>query len=521
MRRSSTLLSLAALAALTFSAHAGNPAPIHLSVDLCRTNAAGTSYSPLRMARPFDVEVVLLDAAVDGTVLHTERLHVVPRSVGTPNLPETGEIHLVDRVTGPIELVLGATAAAPLPPGLLGKQVWFTTRVTLTKGKKEKSYGATPPRLVPPQVLAADLLRHLRVVELPVDDLGATATAIRFEGVNVQIVNGLGATNGDLLEPTAYDSTLATVNGVGNLIVGYNEPFGGTYGERTGSHVLVVGVGNQYRSFGGLVAGSDNILQGPFSAITGGSDNHAEGALSAVCGGVGNHTSKEFSTVAGGYDNEASGFYATVGGGIRNLASGQGAAVGGGDDNHASGATSSISGGLGNEANGHHASVSGGADNTAGALCASVAAGLQNLADGQYASVAGGHLGRAAGSYSSVTAGQGNIAGGAASSVTGGWDNSAAGSRASVSGGMNNHASGLASSVSGGGNFAAKWGNEATGTGAWVGGGNNNVASGDYAVVNGGQFNSAQGEYSSVNGGHAHSALWIHDAMLAGFWLDW
>src|SRR5205823_6585224 len=46
------------------------------------------------------------------------------------------------------------------------------------------------------------------------------AAAVRFTGVNVQIVNGLGATNGYPTNPFISDPALTQVNGAGNLILG-------------------------------------------------------------------------------------------------------------------------------------------------------------------------------------------------------------------------------------------------------------------------------------------------------------
>jgi len=74
------------------------------------------------------------------------------------------------------------------------------------------------------------------------------ANEVVITGANLRIVNGLGST--------------LTTNGLGNLIVGYNElrqEFGGCSGStgpfctdsRTGSHNVVVGRANNFSSFGG------------------------------------------------------------------------------------------------------------------------------------------------------------------------------------------------------------------------------------------------------------------------------
>ena len=115
------------------------------------------------------------------------------------------------------------------------------------------------------------LLRHVRLVEIE-DGSGARHKTVRFEGVNVQIVNGLGATNGDPDHPADEDDCIT--NGVGNLIVGYNEPVGGPT-QRTGSHNLVVGLGHSYTGVGGQVVGYGNGILAPYASVVGGSGNQA------------------------------------------------------------------------------------------------------------------------------------------------------------------------------------------------------------------------------------------------------
>ena len=103
---------------------------------------------------------------------------------------------------------------------------------------------------------------------------GSTSTTIVFEEVNVQIVNGLGATNGNPADPTSVLQT--TVNSLGNLIVGYNE--GADAGLiRTGSHNIIVGTQHQFSSFGGMVVGFTNTISGAYSSISGGTRGAASG----------------------------------------------------------------------------------------------------------------------------------------------------------------------------------------------------------------------------------------------------
>ncbi|MCP4137533.1 MAG: hypothetical protein GY754_41585 [bacterium] len=102
----------------------------------------------------------------------------------------------------------------------------------------------------------------------------------------MQIVSGAGFTNG-----VNNDWASGTVNGLGNLIVGYNEIRVDDVGnptnddDRSGSHNIIVGKWNNYSSSGGLVAGYQNTISGIYSSVSGGSRNTADGHLSSVSGG--------------------------------------------------------------------------------------------------------------------------------------------------------------------------------------------------------------------------------------------
>jgi len=188
---------------------------------------------------------------------------------------------------------------------------------------------------------------------------------VRFEGVNVQIVNGTGNTEG-------------ATTGTGNLIIGYNESReglvvpGGCSGGwcddyRGGSHMLVIGSQNNYTSdsYGGMVVGYWNETSALFAVVSGGSNNIASGESASVSGGNANTANGAATSVSGGGWSTASGWTASVSGGIQNSASGVGASVSGGELNRARGQFASISGGDSNTASGHAASVSGGDGRTA------------------------------------------------------------------------------------------------------------------------------------------------------------
>ena len=177
-----------------------------------------------------------------------------------------------------------------------------------------------------------------------------TNTLLTISGVNVQIVNGLG---------TAA-ATMGTINGLGNLTIGYNLTGNGSGNTRTGSHNLIVGDYNSYSSFGGLIAGNSNSISGPYASVSGGYQNMASADYSSVSGGGGNTASRYTSSVSGGHNNTASGKYSSVSGGLGNKAAGVESTVSGGVFNATNNYDSSVSGGQSNVADGISSTVSGG-----------------------------------------------------------------------------------------------------------------------------------------------------------------
>jgi hypothetical protein len=161
-------------------------------------------------------------------------------------------------------------------------------------------------------------------------------------GANLRLVNGLGSTD-CTAEP---DEPIPDCpNGVGNLIVGYNEPRAFSENLRTGSHNVVVGQFHNFSRVGGLVVGDFNEIGGDFAVVSGGQRNTASGDRSAVSGGLSNTTLGSDAVVNGGFINTASGFAAAVSGGSFNTARGAVSSVGGGQGNTASGDFAVVSGG--------------------------------------------------------------------------------------------------------------------------------------------------------------------------------
>ncbi len=184
-------------------------------------------------------------------------------------------------------------------------------------------------------VAVTNVVELAELDEDAMEKLEALLDALSFEGdddetivltgKNLQIVSGEGETD-------------AEPNGLGNLIIGYNEDeFAAN--DRSGSHNLVVGREHIYSSYGGIVAGVANGVIAPYASVCGGEFNWATATLSSVGGGSGNLASGRTSHVAGGRGNTASGPGSAVSGGASNSAGGADATVAGG-----SGYTANVNG---------------------------------------------------------------------------------------------------------------------------------------------------------------------------------
>jgi hypothetical protein len=195
---------------------------------------------------------------------------------------------------------------------------------------------------------------------------------IQFSGVNVQVVSGSGSTSG-------------TVNGTGNLMIGYDE--NPAKNDQTGSHNLVLGTEQSFKSYGGFIAGRQNLVQGPFASIVGGFGNSAGGAYTSITGGEGNIVRGTLSSITGGEHNETESQYAWIGGGKRNTARGERASISGGYLNVASGEYSSVNGGINNFATGAYASVGGGDANTAEGAYSSIFGGKALTAKNEFEAI--------------------------------------------------------------------------------------------------------------------------------------
>ncbi|UCD85172.1 MAG: hypothetical protein JSU92_02985 [Deltaproteobacteria bacterium] len=172
---------------------------------------------------------------------------------------------------------------------------------------------------------------YLSVETGPINSL--SGPHVILTGINLHVRSGGGSTG-------------AVVNGLGNLLVGYNEePFSLDPGDRGGSHNLIVGPYHSYSSYGGFLAGYRNTVSTRYASVSGGNNNNASGQSSSISGGRYNTASGAYSSVSGGETNTTSGYASSVSGGRYNWASGWCSSVSGGLDNFALGDFSSVSGG--------------------------------------------------------------------------------------------------------------------------------------------------------------------------------
>jgi trimeric autotransporter adhesin len=243
----------------------------------------------------------------------------------------------------------------------------------------------------------------------PNPEIGVIGPNIVFSGANIHIVSGSGATN---------DNFSAT--GLGNLIIGYNEdpqfyfdespgddlPLSPLNpGDRGGSHNLVIGAANRFTraTFGGVVVGTANTIDGYGASVSGGAGNTARFYGASVSAGFLNFAADDCASVSGGRFNFAGSPFSNVSGGQGNTTArssgnfGFGASVCGGEGNRASGTNASVCGGEGNNAIDNDSTVTGGSGTTAGSLVtffagigSSVLGGSGNNAGGRNSVVIGG-----------------------------------------------------------------------------------------------------------------------------------
>ncbi len=210
------------------------------------------------------------------------------------------------------------------------------------------------------QAALGDLL--LLAEYLNVDTSAPAVPVVRLSGVNLQLVNGSGQTN--------------SANGTGNLLIGYDAPraegshqdcsigvhpdtanflgsqtacnnVGGLWASniKTGSHYLIIGDGNNYTAWAGMVVGQTNTSNSPYASVSGGLNNRAVGTYASVTGGAHNLAVGWGASVSGGFTNNARGAHASISGGGFGIASGARSSISGGHTNSATATDAAVSGG--------------------------------------------------------------------------------------------------------------------------------------------------------------------------------
>lgn len=347
------------------------------------------------------------------------------------------------------------------------------------------------------------------------EGVNRTTDGIAFQALDVHVRSGLGSTyhSGSL-------GVLGEPNGLGNVIIGYDEDDGRPEGATSGSHNLVVGPGHTYQGFGALIAGRGGIatedsagtlvigLRGlagaHYAASIAGEFSSAEGSGGVVIGGRGSAASGENSIVVGGSASMASGERATAVGGVASAATGPSAVAIGGQDSDAAGESSVVVAGLANATDGGPTVAIGGASNFADGDVAVAAGGSENRARGYLTVTVGGQNNEA---FSTGTVGAVAFGGGGpwpddgarslgqGSTTAGGRGALATDERAVTLGGDRSWADGEDSVVLGG---AEGYGEDG---GAAVVGGRTLVTEGALAVGIGGEGNSISGVGSFTVGG--------------------
>ena len=136
--------------------------------------------------------------------------------------------------------------------------------------------------------LIAGLKKQIAELQAKLKYVSVQGTEMHITGANLHVENGSGSTTG---KP----------NGLGNVIIGYNEARN-TDSRRTGSHNLVIGGRHNYSSYGGMVAGYENDIAAPYACVSGGTRNQALG---------------EYTSITGGRENVAQGTHSVISGGVK------------------------------------------------------------------------------------------------------------------------------------------------------------------------------------------------------------
>ncbi len=209
------------------------------------------------------------------------------------------------------------------------------------------------------QAKVATLEGEVGALQATLAGVTRSGNTLQLSGLNLQLESGAGSTD-------------APVNGLGNLIIGDN----GSPGVQTGSNNLVIGDGQTFTSYGGLVAGTNNAIDAPSASVTGGTNNLATASFSAIAGGELNSATGNASFIGGGCQSVTGTGTAPPG----TCTEGGDQAVIGGESSTASGQFSTVTGGQTDLASGNNSVAAGGEYNIASDPFSMTSAGCDNVA---------------------------------------------------------------------------------------------------------------------------------------------
>jgi len=137
------------------------------------------------------------------------------------------------------------------------------------------------------------------------------------------------------LEVNNGASKTSTVNGTGNIVLGYDE---NKELKQTGSHNLILGSEQTYETYGSILggssntdtnngsdaflAGTDNIVEAVGASVGGGKENNARGLDASITGGKDNKAEAAYSGIGGGNENTTRGELSYIAGGMTNVTKG-------------------------------------------------------------------------------------------------------------------------------------------------------------------------------------------------------
>jgi hypothetical protein len=268
-----------------------------------------------------------------------------------------------------VGVVFGAVAGSAAAASSVYLCVPSTAGASVTSGGSTGTCSTGTPVALPSEKVEQEkLISILPDIKYEASGIDSKPT-IQFSGVNLQVIDGAGSET--------------TVNGAGNLILGYDEK----PKAQTGSHnFLLGGPENSYYSYGGIVGGGhSNTISGPYASVLDGAENTATGISSIITDGHSNKTTDTYASINGGCGNyTGTGTYVVSATCTNTTYTGYFASILGGTGNQASGENSTVSGGGSGEASGVNASITGGSHGKAGYRASTVLGGLEEVTQAEY-----------------------------------------------------------------------------------------------------------------------------------------